>query len=152
MERGLEARRLEKIDEGRGFPPRLSAFRLYPNAPIGGPDFRRQSGGETQRQPQALYQTLDIRSIPQPVFGGKIGCQLIVHQPDHGVAPHREGQFAGGVRTRLLHPSDPGDLLVGCSFRPEFDGDAVWPNHREAWLRLARQTETNARLVGGDSP
>src|SRR5256886_15239300 len=128
-----------------------SAFRLHPHAPIGGPDFRRQAGGKTWRQPQALYQTLDIRSIPQPVFGGKIGSQLVIYQTDHGVSSHREGQLPSTMRTRFLHPSDPGDLIVGRSFRPDFDGDAVWSNHREARLRLAWQTERNTRLVWGDS-
>jgi hypothetical protein len=48
-------------------------------------------GSKSQWHPQALDQTLDIRSIPKPVFGGKIGGQLIIHQPDHGIPLHREG-------------------------------------------------------------
>src|ERR1043166_4134656 len=44
-------------------------LRLYPNAPIGRPDLRCQARGKTERQPQTLYQTLDIGSISQPVFG-----------------------------------------------------------------------------------
>jgi hypothetical protein len=74
-----------------------------------------------------------------------------IRRRNHGVPLHRESQLPGPVRTRFLHPSDPGDLIVGGSFRPELNRQAVRTNHREPGLRLTCQTKTDALPVRGDA-
>ena len=96
----------------RGFSSQ-SGFRLHPNAPIGGPDFRCQAGGKTWRRPQALHQTLDIGRISQPILGGKPGA--LFTSRSCWISFSRPTALAIGIyciEQRLLWPVSPVDTEI----------------------------------------
>lgn len=77
-------------------------------------------------------------------------CQFVVDQGDRGVALERQGQFARRMPPRFELATNPGNLLVSRSFRPDFDWHTVRPHDSESWVGLPRQAEANALTVGGD--